>query len=86
MDLLRALSSHGKLTKGLFQFSSLLAALALLFVFGGQELPKGLWAPEQRGRARDVNLVSEDTKEESALLRAWESSGLCDRVCGIMAF
>lgn len=38
------LTSHGKLTKGPFQFSSLLAMLALLFVVGGQELPKELWA------------------------------------------
>ena len=65
MDLLRALTSHSNLTEGPFQFSyPLFDRLALLFVVGGQELSKGLWAPEQRGRARDVNLASEDTKEE----------------------
>lgn len=69
-DLLRALTCHSKLTEGPFQFSSpLLAMLALLFVVGGQELPKELWAPEQRGRPQDVNLAAEDTKEETALLK-----------------
>lgn len=68
MDLLRALTSHSKLTKGPFQFSSFLATLALSFIVGGQELSKGLWAPEQRDRAWDVNLASEDTKEPTVLL------------------
>lgn len=46
-DLLRALTSRSKLTKGLFQFSSpLLSTLALLFVAGELELPKELWACE----------------------------------------
>lgn len=45
-DLLRALTSHSKLTKGPFQFSSPLLAMLPLFVLGGQELPKEPWAPE----------------------------------------
>lgn len=67
VDLLVVLTSHSKLAKGLFQFSSsLLALLGLMFALEGQQLPKELWAPEQR--AGDVNLAAEDTKEETELL------------------
>lgn len=84
--LLSMLTSLSKLSKGPLPFSSLLATLALLFVVGGRELPKGLWAPEQRGIARDVKLASENTKEETVLLKVRENSGHWERAHGIMAF
>lgn len=67
VDLLLVVTFHSKLAKGPFQFSSsLLAMLALVFAVGGQQLPKELWAPEQR--AWDVNLAAADTEEETELL------------------
>lgn len=83
-DLLRALTSHNKFTKGTFQStSSLLAMLALLFVVGGQELPKELWV----NRGAELVMWTWQLQTPRRRLLPWkcEKSLDTDRMHGIMA-